>query len=85
MTDILQDRERLAECFRLLDRVRGLSSTDVLDARAYLSMFGLDPETAKAVQIAWTQTLSASIRRKRGPSGTSQANRWTSRDLSEFA
>lgn len=57
MTDILQDRERLAECFRLLDRVRGLSSTDVLDARAYLSMFGLDPETAKAVQIAWTQTF----------------------------
>jgi hypothetical protein len=53
--DILQDRDRLAECFRLLDGLRESGSTDVLDAASYL--FGIDQETAKAVHAAWSTTF----------------------------
>jgi len=52
--DILQDRDRLAECFRLLDRLRESRITNMLDGTRYLGMFGLDHESAKAV---WSGTL----------------------------
>jgi hypothetical protein len=51
--DILQDRDRLAECFRLLDRLR----QRMLDGTRHLGMFGLDHETAKVVYAAWLATL----------------------------
>jgi len=54
---ILQNRDRLSECFRLLDRLQRSGSTDPVGATAYLSTFGLDPKTATAVHAAWTTTF----------------------------
>ena len=68
--DILQDRDRLAECFRLLDRLR----ERMLDGTRYLGMFGLDHEAAKAVYAAWLETLDREHSPNGAPRNTSQAD-----------
>jgi hypothetical protein len=58
--DILQDRDRLAECFRLLDHAAEDVPKDVLDLldpSSYLASFGVDRETAEALHAAWLETL----------------------------
>jgi hypothetical protein len=73
--DILQDRDRLAECFRLLDRLRQSRITNMLDGTRYLGMYGLDHEAAKAVYGAWTETLDREHSPEwREPRNTSQAD-----------
>jgi hypothetical protein len=55
--DILPDRDRLAECFRLLDRLWKSGSETYSDATDYLGAFGLNRVTAQAVHDAWVVTF----------------------------
>jgi hypothetical protein len=56
--DILQDRERLTECFRLLDRLWDSDLRNNASAySAYLASLGVDRKIGQAIHDAWVMTF----------------------------